>query len=154
MNARHVWTQSNGEVTREFYRELEARGTVGIVAVNLFRANKCSARAKQYRGGIRGKGSFKSMAYDRKQWSIDNLCKALAEHAEGLGIRWGWKRDPAQEVHCWVIYVDLPDGQVSFHSGQRGQGPDYAGDWDGQQLSMERICAFCDSVFAREAVST
>jgi len=43
--------------------------------------------------------------------------------------------------------VDLPEGQVSFHSLARYAGPDYAGDWDGQRKSEERILRFCDQVF-------
>jgi hypothetical protein len=151
MDAMHVWTQSDGDVTKAFYADLEQRGPIGVVAVNLFRANKCSDRAKKYRGGIRGKGSYKSMAYDRKEWSIGNLVRVLGEHAAALGIVWGWKQDPAQEYHCWVIYVDLPGhGQVSFHTGTRGKGPDYPGEWDGMRMSTERICAFCDHVMQLE----
>ncbi len=146
MNARFVWDQSNGDVTKAYYAQLETLGPAGIVAMNLFRANKASYRAKRYRGGIRGKGSFSSMAYAKKQWSIDNTCKVLSEHAGALGIRWGWKKDPDQSFHCWVIYVDLPQGQVSFHSEQRGQGPDYQGDWDGERLSTERILEYCDGL--------
>jgi hypothetical protein len=37
----------------------------------------------------------------------------------------------AQEFHQWVLYVDLPTGQVSFHTAARGVGPDYPGKWDG-----------------------
>ena len=32
----------------------------------------------------------------------------------------------------WVLYLDLPTGQVSFHAPARGPGPDYPGEWDGQ----------------------
>jgi hypothetical protein len=144
MNALEVWTQSNGEVTRKFYAELWELGPLGDIAVALFRANKCSARAKMYRG--RG---YKSAAYDRKEWSIGKLVEELIAHAEPLGIVWGWREDPQQPFHKWVIYVELPNdiGQVSFHLATRGQGPDYLKDWDGQQASTERICKFCDQVF-------
>lgn len=111
--------------------------------MNLFRAQKCSSRAKKYRGGIRGIGSFRSIAYDRKGWSIEELCKALAA-APNLGISFGWKKDPLMPGAEWVLYVDLPEGQVSFHSVQRYLGPDYPGDWDKQHKSEERIIAFCD----------
>ena len=47
------------------------------------------------------------------------------EHAAGLGIAWGWKQDPATINYPWVLYVDLPTGQVSYHSQFRGEGPDY-----------------------------
>jgi len=141
-----VYLGSDGEVTKAYYRELEKYGPAGIVAVNLFRAQKCSARAKVYRGGIRGKGSFKSMAYDRKNWSLNNLCHALMEHAASLGIGFGWKADPATKGYEWVLYVDLPSGQVSFHSPKRMPGPEYRGEWDGVGRSAERILEWCDAL--------
>ncbi len=149
MKALDVYAGSNGELTKRYYAELTARGPLGIVAVNLFRAQKCSARAKKYRGGIRGVGSYRDMAYERKEWSLKNLCAALAEHGAALGISYGWKQDPAQPFHSWVLYVDLPQGQVSFHAGERlGDGPDYTSDWDGQHKSAERILALCDGVMS------
>ncbi len=148
MKAIEVYSGSDGELTMRYYAELLRRGPLGVIAVNLFRAQKCSSRAKVYRGGIRGKGRYKDMAYDRKEWSMQNLCKVLGEHGAALGIRYGWKDDPAQEYHSWVLYIDLPTGQVSFHSAARLDGPDYLGDWDREHKSAERIIAFCDSVFS------
>jgi hypothetical protein len=87
------------------------------------------------------------MAYERKNWSIEQLCRALAAHPE-LGIVFGWKKDPAVRLGPnWVLYVDLPEGQVSFHSTQRHNGQDYCGEWDREQKSEERIIAFCERVF-------
>jgi hypothetical protein len=150
VNVREIYYGSDGEATKALYARLADVGPVGHVAVNLFRAQKCSERAKLYRGGVRGRGSYRSMAYDRKQWSMDLLCKVLAEHAEALKIGWGWKLDPDQAVHCWVLYVDLPTGQASFHTEARGTGPDYPGDWDGQRgVCPGRIIAFAESVLAR-----
>jgi len=156
MNAHEVYEGSDGELTKRYYAELEKRGHSGLLALNLFRAQKCSARAKVYRGGMRGKGSYKSMAYDRKQWSLENLCEILGQHAEALRVRWGWKKDPAVlfgEQASYVLYVDLPQGQVSFHAPGRGKGPDYPGDWDRSKESAARIIEFCDAVFhQREGV--
>jgi hypothetical protein len=149
MNALDVYTASDGELTTRYYSHLQEHGPVGIVAVNLFRAQKNSERAKKYRGGIRGQGSYKSMAYDRKSWAMGNLCGVLAEHAAALSIRYGWKQDPAPvfgQAPSWVLYVDLPQGQCSFHSPHRGAGPDYPGDWDRKHKSVERILAFCDAM--------
>lgn len=126
-----VFQGSDGEATKALYARLEAIGPVGVVAVNLFRAQKSSERAKVYRGGIRGRSSYRGLAYDRKGWAMDNLCTVLAEHAGALGIVWGWGEDPKQEYHRHVLYVDLPTGQVSFHGASRGAGPDYPGNWDG-----------------------
>jgi hypothetical protein len=134
-----VYRGSDGEATKALYARLEALGPIGFVAVNLFRAQKSSERAKVYRGG-----GYRGMAYERKQWSIDNLCGALTEHAAAQGIAWGWGEDPEQPVHKHVLYVDLPTGQVSFHSGARGAGPDYPREWDGVAgQSPDRIIRYC-----------
>lgn len=135
VNVLKVYLGSDGTATTALYARLEALGPIGTVAINLFRAQKASERAKVYRG------RFKGVAYDKKQWSVDNLCKVLAEHAEASGIVYGWAEDDAQPFHRWVLYVDLPTGQVSFHAAARGDGPDYSGAWDGiRQQGPTRIC--------------
>ena len=147
--ALEVYATSDGSVTRAFYAELEKRGYIGLVAMNLFRAQKCSSRAKVYRGGVRGKGSYRGMAYKRKEWSLGELVKILGERGAELGIAFGWKADQANPYIPWVLYVDLPQGQVSFHAPNRDGGPDYPGDWDRTHLSPDRIIQFCDSVLKR-----
>lgn len=143
-----VYAGSNGEATKALYARLEPLGPAGAVAVNLFRAHKASARAKVYRGG-----GHRGRAYDKKQWSLDNVAEILAEHAGALGIVWGWKVDPLQSFHRWVIYVDLPTGQVSFHAAARGEGPDYQGEWDGsREQGPTRICRYVQAVLAGAVV--
>lgn len=119
--------------------------------MNLLRAQKASARAKVYRGGVRGVGSFRRMAYERKSWSMQNLCGVLDRHGAELAIRFGWKMDSSVvfgERPSWVLYIELPRiGQVSFHSPARLSAHDFSGEWDGKKLSEERILAFCDQVF-------
>lgn len=145
MRAIDVYRQSDGDLTKRYYSALEQRGPLGLVCVNLFRAQKCSERAKAYRR------SYKGLAYDRKAWSMDNLSKILAEHGAGLGISFGWKEDPTTlfgERASWVLYVDTPRGQVSFHSPSRGKGPEYSGEWDGRKgMSVQRILDFCEAVY-------
>jgi|SRR6185503_18957545 len=145
MEAYRIWNGSDGAATTEFYNRLKQRGPAGEIAVALFRANKNSARAKVYRGGIRGKGSYRSMAYERKDWSLEQLCIALEQHSGILGIIWGWSLDTSQPIHNQVLYLDIPDiGQVSFHTKTRLRGPEYPGRWDGTRLSTERICRLCE----------
>lgn len=142
-----VYRGSNGDLTRSYYADLCRLGRVGVIAMNLFRAQKCSSRAKKYRGGIRGRGSYRSMAYDRKNYSLSELCKVLI----GSGMRYGWKRHEDVKFGgepSWVLYVDLPQGQVSFHSPDRGPGPDYPGEWDRVRATEERVLAFCDHVLS------
>lgn len=157
MNVLEIYKGSNGDSTKALYGELEKRGAIGAVALNLFRACKCSERAKLYRGGIRGKGSFKSMAYDRKAWSMSLLCAILAAHGEELGITWGWKDDPNTvfgNESSWVLYVDSPHGQCSFHSPSRGNGPDYQGEWDGQRcMTTQRVIDFATALLKAEVAA-
>src|SRR5947209_6450005 len=71
-----VYAGSDGEVTKAYYAELEKLGPVGLIALNLFRAQKCSTRAKLYRGGD-FRGRFRDQAYERKNWSVANLSAIL-----------------------------------------------------------------------------
>lgn len=119
-----VYDGSDPESTRRLYAELDSRGPLGRLATALFRASKCSGRAKDYTR------RFKGEAYARKQWSMGVVCELLQAEPT-LVPAWGWKRDPKQEHYPWVLYVETPAGQVSFHNRERGRGPDYAGEWDG-----------------------
>lgn len=144
-----IYEGSNGEATSALYARLETLGPTGVVAVNLFRAMKCSARAKVYRGGAPGKGSYRRMAYDRKRWSIENLSAALDKNAGELGIVWGWGVDNCQAVHRHVLYIDLPTGQVSFHTDMRSDGPHHAKGWDGVRgASVGRLLDWIAGLFA------
>lgn len=148
-----IFETSNGELTTEYYKRLAAVGAIGMVAMNVFRAQKCSIRAKGYR-----KRQWANNAYERKQYSLEQLDTILRKHAEELGIRWGWKKDPNVKFggdeyeegnDSWVLYVDLPTGQVSYHTPvQLRDIRPYAGEWDGMKgASTGRIMAFCDTVY-------
>ena len=149
MNVRDIYNGSDGEATKALYARLSTFGPIGDVALNLFRAQKASTRAKVYRGGVPGRGSYKRMAYDRKNWAMENLCATLAQHASSMGLVYGWQRDDDTGGYPWVLYVDLPTGQVSFHAPSRGLGPDYPGIWDGvRNVSADRIVRWCELVVA------
>ena len=145
MNVQAIYDGSDGEATKALYARLAAFGPAGELALNLFRAQKSSTRAKVYRGGVRGRGSYRSMAYDRKNWAMSNLCSILAQHASALGVTYGWQHDDHTDGYAWILYCDLPTGeQVSFHSPSRGAGPDYVGKWDGVLgVSADRIVRWC-----------
>lgn len=143
-----IYNGSDGEATKALYAKLEALGPRGDVALNLFRAMKCSARAKVYRGR-----NYRSAAYDRKQWSIDNLCRALVNFPATLDLPWGWGRDEKAVGFEDVLYIDLPVGQVSYHSGRRGDGPNYAGAWDGVTgTGPQRVCRWASLVLLASTV--
>lgn len=145
MRAHIVFKQNDGDVTKAYYAEMNARGPEGQIAVALFRCQKRSTAAKKYR-----RGKFTRSAYDVKNWSMGELCRLLAVHAGSLGISWGWKRDKAAINFENVLYVDLPTGQCSFHSPDRLGGPDYPGEWNGRRDSAEVILQYCDDVTTRD----
>lgn len=149
MNCSRIYHGSDGALTRRLYAELKKRGPLGLIAMNLFRAQKCSRRAKKYGpyAGAAGQ-SFRDMAYERKGESLKLLTETLRLHGTEVAITYGWGRDEGQMINKWVLYVDLPQGQVSFHSQERYEGPDYPGGWDGRRMSEERIISFCQSVLA------
>lgn len=145
-----VYRASDGDATRALYARLELMAPRGIVAVNLLRTCKASERAKAYgraRGG-RGAPNYRAMAYDKKDWAIGELCRALVPLADDLGIAWGWGLDPKAVHFENVIYVEAPGaGQVSFHTHYRRDGPDYAGRWDGVVGDApRRICRWVEAV--------
>jgi hypothetical protein len=141
-----IYNGSNGDATKALYQRLERLGPIGIVAVNLFRACKSSERAKVYRGG-----GYRGMAYDRKSWSLNNLCAILDIHSEALGIAWGWSIDEKAVGFEHVLYADIPTGQVSFHNGARLTGPDYGKPWDGVRgASAGRICRWIAALLAQQ----
>jgi hypothetical protein len=146
VTVRKTFHGSDGEATRALYARLAALGPAGEVAINVMRAVKCSARAKVYRG--RG---YRQEAYGRKSWSMANLCAILTKHGRDQLIPWGWREDAAQEFHRWVLYVDLPTGQVSFHGAERMAGPDYDKPWDPSVPSDERAIRFAEALLGERA---
>lgn len=150
----NLFAGSDGEATKQLYAELEAIGPAGFIAANLFRASKCSARAKVYRGARRSRCAYKRMAYERKQWAIDNLTDALAKHAAAIGLVWGWGDDPKEQMHSAVLYVDLPAGQISFHTYPGSMGPKYEKPWDGVKgVSASRINDYVAQILSGEPAS-
>ena len=136
-----VYLASDAEATRQLYADLAERGPAGELAVNLMRACKKSERAKVYRGQ-----RFRSASYDGKQWAMGEICRLLLQNT-GLVSAWGWKVDPEQPYHSQVLYVELPTGQVSFHTAVRGAGPDFPGEWDGQRdRASARVCAWAAQI--------
>lgn len=142
MNAYEIYAGSNGEATTALYAQLTTIGPLGSIARDLFRACKTSERAKGYRRRI-----HKQESYGRKNWSLGLAVDTLLEHAATYGIKWGWKQDPNPPVGFpWVLYIELPNGQCSFHAPARGKGPDYAGEWDKSRTSAHVIVNFTQGI--------
>lgn len=130
---RRVYLGSCSAATKALYKRLESLGNEGVLAAELLRAQKSSDRAKSYRGDSR------DYAYGRKAEALAALCKVL----ESSEYRWGWGRDEGAYLKD-VLYLDLPAGQVSWHSTYRFDDcPDYEGKWDGETgKSTGRIIGF------------
>ena len=96
MTASAIFHGSDGAATKAYYAHLETFGPIGVIALNLFRAQKNSERAKKYRGGIRGVASYRDMAYGRKQWAMAQLCDSLLVYGGMVRIGWGWKLDESR----------------------------------------------------------
>jgi len=148
--AGRVYFGSNGVATRKYLKELEKLGLEGKIGAGLFRAQKASSRAKKYRGSFPCRNgatmSYKKVTYDRKSTALEKLCHLLA----ASDLVYGWGKDPNCSAE-WVLYVELPQGQVSFHSYERFEGPDHIRDWDKQKgASEDRVIDFCNSLTARE----
>jgi hypothetical protein len=139
-----IYLGSHGGRTRSYLSKLEKLGWEGKVAAQVFRAQKASSRAKAYKGGLTNV-SYSDLAYDAKAKAISRLCELLAE--DPTRMTWGWKEDPSEDYAPWVLYVELPNGQVSFHSRERMTGPNFVGKWDEAYDSDLRILQFCDNAF-------
>ena len=143
MLAQSVFNQQNGDVTIAYYATMNTKGIEGQLSVALFRAQKRSTAAKNYRNR-----KFTRGAYEVKNWSLSEVCRILgAMQAFDMAPAWGWKRDPNTPGFTQVLYVDLPIGQCSFHSADRLSGPDYCGEWAPGAGSAAAIIAYCDSVW-------
>lgn len=142
LRASAVFLGSDAATTRAYLRALDSRSVPGKLAAALFRAQKASTRAKQYRG------DSVDLAYDRKGDALSRLSELLTEGDAGL--RWGWGEDSMQRIAPYVLYVDLhpqeTGGQASFHSPTRFCGPDYPGEWDCASDSKLSVLLFCDQV--------
>ena len=136
-----AYEESDAAFTRRILRQLEAKGIMGCIAAQLFRAQKSSSRAKEYRGEYIGH------AYARKGECLKRLCDLLVKQGD---LSWGWGTDNQMNEFgpCCILYIDLPQGQVSFHNYERFAGPDYPHEWDNRQASAERILVFCEAVLS------
>jgi hypothetical protein len=89
-SSEEIFNQQNGDVTKAYYAEMNAKGLPGQLAVALFRAQKRSTASKKYRGR-----RFTQDAYSVKNWSMSEVCRILGTmQAFESAPRWGWKRDP------------------------------------------------------------
>lgn len=144
-----VYNGSSGEATRELYARLGAMPPRGPIAMNLMRACKASERAKVY------SRRFAGAAYDKKDWSIAELCRAMVAGDDAVPC-WGWGRDERAINFENVLYINVPgSGQVSFHTALRRDGPDYPGGWDGAKgTAVLRICRWVEAVLDGRDLTT
>lgn len=136
MTSKEAMKTGSGEKVVEFLFELGARAEQGAIASALFRAQNNSSRAKRGRRGRRDRYSNKNEALAALVMSLD----IFKQH------KFGWGYDEATIGYPHVLYVELPQGQVSFHSAKRFAGPIHDREWDSERASADRIAGYCDSV--------
>ena len=111
-----VYNGSDGEATKALYARLIATDMArGQIAVNLLRTCKASERAKKYRGKPgRGGPSYRAMAYEKKDWSINELCRALVQSEVIESWGWGFDAKAIGFEHGWqTITPGSPYGAPS-----------------------------------------
>lgn len=138
LSVSNIYSGSDPAASRKLCLTLEKKSHLGKIASELYRSQKASARAKVYRGG-----NYRDLAYERKGACLRKLCEILS--LDSCGLVWGWGKDKDGYLDD-VLYIDLPQGQVSFHSSERFKGPKYQFSWDCQHESEDRIVAFIESV--------
>jgi hypothetical protein len=119
---------------------LEGHGPTGEIASFMLRAQIYSDAAKSA-----DTRSDAQDIYSRKNWAMQRLYFALKAHAASAGLEWGWGPDPDTRYYPHVLYVDVPTGQISFHSPWGGQ-PQYTKSWDGSGDTRERIIAWAQTI--------
>ena len=145
MHAVDAFKTTKADETVAYQNELILRGELGQIAFGLFRAQKRSTKAKSYRGAMRRN------SYDGKGEALQYLDAALTLWDAEFGINWGWKKDPKQEYHNQVLYVELPGhGQCSFHSSAAAGPKQFGGEWDSSKPVIETVLEFCDFVIQSE----
>lgn len=107
-----------------------------------------------YSGGRFRRANYRSSRAARAR---DYAAKEQAiGEATGLasagGVKFGWARSDDAGVP-WVVYFEIPTGQVSFHSPTRGVGPDYDSEWDGApDMTRMRLDAAIQAVLNPESL--
>jgi len=123
---------------------------------NLREAFKYSERAKQRPANGMTYREYRMMScskYTRQNYQASRLARendyeekansleAAAEAALQCGIAAGWhENDDRESPIPYILYFDLPVGQVSFHSKAKCGLPEYSGEWDRvRDVSGQRI---------------
>lgn len=133
-----VFKKRDGNATVALCVELSKRGLLGAAAVCLYQAQYSSARAKTYRR------SSRSNSYERKNIALMRMPRWLSR----ADIAYGWGYDATSINFEHVLYVELATGQCSFHSSERGDGPEFRGRWNPEVDSMTSVFRFCDQVLS------
>ena len=146
-----AYHESDASRTKRLLRALTATGQLGRIASDLFRAQKSSARARSIEAVSTGDPRIPS-------WPTGARARCWPLFAK----RWSrmprvWSGAGARTLPGifarWVLYVELPTGQVSFHSPDRLDGPVYPGAWDGMRdASAGRILRLCDQILKNRPI--
>lgn len=142
MKAKIAFDARDRDITLSYQNDLLSRGPSGQLAFGLFRAQKRSSRAKDYR-----RGNHRRNSYAAKNDSLKYVDAVLSKWGDGMELTWGWQKDNGQDFHGWVLYVDFASfGQCSFHTQSPASDVQFPGEWDRRGTSEETILKFCGHV--------
>lgn len=150
-----------GELLRHLLSAQEASDRAKSRAAN-------GKHRREFRAGAYGEHNYRTSRdarerdYSEKEEHLTKACELLATGQ--FDVPWGWGLDTlprtvrSDDYDYWhygplptktmaVLYVQLPTGQVSFHSAHVGRGPKYRDGWDGEQgMSLLRITKAIDEL--------
>jgi hypothetical protein len=145
-DARAIFGQSNSDVTRNWYAEMNQRGFEGQLAVALFRAQKSWDNVENW-----PMSRFSEQKNRHRRWALSEVCRILSEQTDFC--RWGWGEDPATPQWPHVLSLELPrGGTITLYCELRLQGPDYQRFYPYTTAELERsytrdrILDYCDRI--------
>jgi hypothetical protein len=137
---RQATTVARGRPAKSTSAEPDRVAALRDLVAECAKAQAASDRAKTHAAAnvhyLDWSGSEASYRASRAKVAADyaekeRALRAICALAPAAGVVFGWGGDPESHAARWVLYVDLPAGQVSWHTRSRGTGPTYKGRWDG-----------------------
>lgn len=106
-----------------------------------------SNRSKHAYHAYRGSRDARQRDYSEKASALDEAAVAAQE----CGVNAGWQPNSDKDSPVpYIVYFDLPTGQVSFHTTSDCGLPRYDGEWDQEtEVAQARIEAAIDEYLAK-----
>ena len=129
---------------------LKAGGLKGELADLLFEAERTDLNA----GVCRTTPACSWTSRHRRKWdrwirALKALVSFLDRSASQLGIHWGWQEHENQTGPFWVVFIDLPTGQVFYSAPERLTDHQYEGSMEWSESNEIPIFEFCEEILAK-----